>query len=214
MTEETDILDAIKDCFSNLEGPDKIKELILKAFDLNVDESKLINSMKDGLDEVGKKYDNSEYFLSDLVMSGVMANELTDLVKPRLQANESKPIGKVIIGTVKGDIHDIGKNLVINILSTQGFEVIDVGVDIAPEKFLESVQEKKPDILAMSCLLTAGMVELSNTVKMINEKEPKVKTIIGGRPLTQDFADEIGADAYGKDAFEAVNIAKNFVGER
>jgi len=214
MTEETDILNAIKDCFSNFEGPNKLKELILNAFDLNVDEFKLVNTMKAGLDEIGKKYDNSEYFLSDLVMSGVMANELTDLVKPRLQANESKPIGKVIIGTVKSDIHDIGKNLFISIPSTQGFEVIDIGVDIAPGKFLESVQEKKPDILAMSFLLTAGMVELSITVMMINKKEPKVKTIIGGRPLTQEFADEIGADAYGKDAFEAVNIAKNFVGEK
>ena len=214
MAEENDILKAMKECFSNLEGPDKIKELTMKAFDQDIDELSLMKAMKEGLDEVGRKYDNSEYFLSDLIMSGVMATELTDLVQPRLRTSDAKPVGKMVIGTVKGDIHDIGKNLVTNILSTQGFEVIDIGVDVTPEKFLESIEQHKPDILAMSCLLTAGMVELSNTIQLIKEKKPEVKTIIGGRPLTQEFAAEIGADAYGKNAFEAVDIAKSFVGER
>lgn len=214
MTDDSNILESIKECFIKLEGPDKIKELTIKALESGVEASQLITAIKEGLDEVGQKYENSEYFLSDLVMSGVMASEVTNLVKPKLQSADSKSRGKVLLGTVKGDIHDIGKNLVNNMLTTQGFEVIDIGVDVSPKKFAENIQKHKPDILAMSCLLTAGMPEMSETVKLSKKTNLEVKTMIGGRPITKEFADEIGADAYGKDAFEAIDLARKMVGSK
>ncbi len=213
MIEESDVLKAIRECFLNLEGPEKVKELTKKALDLNIEPLSLVNVIKDGLDGVGEKYENGEYFLSDLVMSGLMATELINIVRPLLKAADAKPLGKVVIGTVKGDIHDIGKNLVINMLTTQGFEVIDVGVDVAPEKFLENVAKLKPNIIAMSCLLTAGMEEMSRTVQLIRENLPEVKSMVGGRPITKEFADKIGADGYGKEAFEAIDVAKGLIGE-
>ena len=213
MTGKSNVLKAIRECFLNLEGPDKVKELAGKALDSNIEPLSLINIIKEGLDGVGEKYDSGEYFLSDLVMSGVMASELINLVKPRLKASDAKPVGRVVIGTVKGDIHDIGKNLVINMLTAQGFDVIDVGVDVAPEKFLESVEKFKPTILAMSCLLTTGMEEMSRTVQLLKENVPKVKAMVGGRPISKEFADGIGADGYGKEAFEAIDVAKRLVGD-
>ena len=212
MTDTSKILKDIKECFIKLEGPDKIKDLTAKALESGVEANQLITAIKEGLDEVGQKYENSEYFLSDLVMSGVMASEVTSLVKPKLQSTYSKSMGKVLLGTVKGDIHDIGKNLVNNMLTTQGFEVIDIGVDVSPEKFAENIQKHKPDILAMSCLLTAGMPEMSKTIQLSKEASSDVKTMIGGRPITKEFADEIGADAYGRDAFDAINLARKMVG--
>jgi 5-methyltetrahydrofolate--homocysteine methyltransferase len=212
MSNSPDILENIKECFIKLEGPDRIKELTMKALDSGVEASQLITAIKEGLDEVGQKYENSEYFLSDLVMSGVMASEVTNLVKPRLQSADSEPIGKVLLGTVKGDIHDIGKNLVNNMLTTQGFDVIDIGVDVSPEKFAENIKKHKPDILAMSCLLTAGMPEMSKTVQLSKKTSSEVKTMIGGRPITKEFANEIGADAYGRDAFESIDLARKMVG--
>ncbi len=211
MTDISKILEDIKECFIKLEGPDKIKELTTKALQSGVEPNQLITAIKEGLDEVGQKYENSEYFLSDLVMSGVMASEVTNLVKPKLQSTDSKSMGKVLLGTVKGDIHDIGKNLVNNMLTTQGFEVIDIGVDVSPEKFAENIQKHKPDILAMSCLLTAGMPEMSKTIQLSKKASSEVKTMIGGRPITKEFAEEIGADAYGRDAFDAIDLARKMV---
>ncbi|WP_455369717.1 cobalamin B12-binding domain-containing protein [[Eubacterium] cellulosolvens] len=211
MSNGSNILERIKECFIKLEGPDKIKELTMKALESGVEASQLITAIKEGLDEVGQKYENSEYFLSDLVMSGVMASEVTNLVKPRLQTADFESMGKVLLGTVKGDIHDIGKNLVNNMLTTQGFEVIDIGVDVSPEKFAENIKKHNPDILAMSCLLTAGMPEMSKTVQLSKKVNSEVKTMIGGRPITKEFADEIGADAYGRDAFEAIDLARKMV---
>jgi len=207
------LLKEIKECFTNLLGVDKVRELAKRALDYNIEPKELINSMKEGLDEVGKKYERNECFLSDLIMSGIMATELISIIKPILEGSKFKPKAKIIIGTVKGDIHDIGKNIVASLLSSQGFEVIDIGVDVSPEKFLESVEKYKPDILAMSCLLTIGMEEMHKTVKLVKSKNLKVKTMVGGRPITQNFADEIGADGYGKDAFEAVNVANKLIGE-
>lgn len=206
------MLKAIKECFLSLEGPEKVKELTKKALDLSVESPSLVNVIKDGLDGVGEKYENGECFLSDLVMAGLMATELINIVRPLLRVADARPLGKVVIGTVKGDIHDIGKNLVINMLTTQGFEVIDIGVDVAPEKFLENVERSKPDILAMSCLLTTGMEEMSKTVQLIKENVPEVKSMVGGRPITKEFADKIGADGYGKEAFEAIDVAKRLIG--
>ncbi len=167
--------------------------------------------MKLGLDEVGGSYEDGEYFLSDLIHSGIMATKLTEIVKPLLSAS-AETSGKVLIGTVRGDIHDIGKNLVISMLTSQGFEVIDAGVDVTLEKFLESAEASKPDVLATSCLLTVGIPETEKVVKAIKKRGLEVKTLVGGRAVTPEFAREIGADGYAKDAIEAVKVARRLVG--
>lgn len=214
MSKEDKILEEIKSCFVNLLGIDKIKGLVNKALNNEINPLSVINAMKDGLDEVGKRYEEGKYFLSDLIMAGIMATELTNMLKPHLTEAYAKQIGKVVIGTVKGDIHDIGKNLVASMLSSQGFEVVDIGVDVPPERFIDSIKQYKPDILAMSCLLTIGMPEMQKTIELIKQNNLDVKTMVGGRPITQEFANEIGADGYGKDAFEAMHVARRLIGEK
>jgi len=210
---EMEILEEIKSCFAELLGVSNVKKLAKKALDMNIQIDKIIDAMKRGLDEAGRKYEVGEYFLSDLIMGGLMATEFTNMVKPYLTPAEAKPEGKVVIGTVKGDIHDIGKNLVTAMLSSQNFEVIDIGVDVPPERFAESVKQYKPDIVAMSCLLTIGMPEIQKTIELIRRNNLKVEIMIGGRPITREFADELGVK-YGRDAFEAVKVARMLVESR
>jgi len=203
----------IRECFVDLHGVDSLTELAKRALESGIAPLEIATAMKDALDEIGTKYDEGQYFLSDLIMSGIMATELMNILKPRLRVGNTRPQGRVVIGTVKGDIHDIGKSLTASMLSSQGFEVTDLGVDVAPEKFLESLNKREPNIIAMSCLLTIGMPEMQKTVELVKRSGQRVKVMIGGRPITQEFADEIGADAYGRDAFEAVRLARKLVGD-
>ncbi|MGC8850500.1 MAG: cobalamin B12-binding domain-containing protein, partial [Candidatus Bathyarchaeia archaeon] len=152
------------------------------------------------------RYDRGEYFLSDLIMAGIMATEFVNALKPHLPTSNAGSKGRIVIGTVEGDIHDIGKNLVSTMLSVNGFEVIDVGVDVPPEKFVDVVERLNPDILAMSCLLTIGLPAIRSTVELIRRRGLDVKIMVGGRPITEDFAGELGV-GYGRDAIQAVKIA-------
>jgi 5-methyltetrahydrofolate--homocysteine methyltransferase len=133
-----------------------------------------------------------------------------EILKPMLAADEVSASGKVLIGTVKGDLHDIGKNLVIMMLESSGFEVHDLGVDVSPEKFVAAVKEKSPDLVALSALLTTTTHMMKETIKAIDESGLRtgVKILIGGAPVTQSFADQIGADAYAPDAGAAIKVAK------
>ncbi|MEM1550803.1 MAG: cobalamin-dependent protein [Candidatus Bathyarchaeia archaeon] len=143
-------------------------------------------------------------------MAGEVVKEGMKVLEPYLKVGEVKMIGKVVIGTVKGDLHDIGKNIVVTLLRASGLEVIDLGVDVPPERFVEAVKEHKPDVVAMSALLTTTMDEMENVIKALKEAglRDKVKVIIGGAPITDEFAKKIGADAAAKDAIEGVNICK------
>jgi len=135
------------------------------------------------------------------------------LLKPGLAAQGAKPVGRVLIGTVKGDLHDIGKNLVASMLEGGGFEVIDMGTDVAPEKFVEVVKEKNPNLICLSALLTVTMPSMKSTIDALQKAgvRQQVKVLIGGAPITQNFADQIGADGYGENAASAVNLARRFV---
>jgi 5-methyltetrahydrofolate--homocysteine methyltransferase len=207
------ILDEIKDCFINLRGVEEARQLAEKAARERIELSKAFEAMKEALDVIGDKYDGGEYFLSDLIMAGIMATEFVDTLKSYIPSSTIKSRGRVVIGTVKGDVHDIGKNLVSTMLSVNGFEVIDVGVDVSPEKFVESIERFKPDILAMSCLLTVGLPAIKCTVELLNRKGLNVKVMIGGRPITRDFAEELCV-SYGRDAIQAVKVALKLTGER
>lgn len=186
-----------------------MKSRVEMALAEKIPPSKIIQSMREGLSTAGRKYEEGEYFLSELIMSGIMAQELSKMVRPYLQSSRDQVLGKVVIGTVKGDLHDIGKNLVSIMLSSVGFEVIDLGVDVSKEKFIEAVEKENPNIVGMSCLLTIAMDEMKETLDGLAEAglRKKVRVLVGGRPITLDFAREIGADGYGSDAIEAVDAA-------
>ncbi len=176
-----------------------------------IDPLMLVNEyMVPAMDEVGRRFECNEYFVPELLISARAMKAALDLIRPLLIARGDKPVGRVAIGTVKGDLHDIGKNLVAAMLEGGGFEVIDLGVNVTPEKFIAAVQEKNANVVAMSALLTTTMPSMKTTIDAIKQAglRGKVKVIIGGAPITQKYADEIGADGYSESAPGAVHLAK------
>lgn len=167
-----------------------------------------------GMAVVGKKFREGEYFIPEMLLSARALNVGLDLLKPLLEASDVKPVAKVLIGTVKGDIHDIGKNLVSIMLRGAGFEVIDAGVDVSPEKFVEMAKESGVDIIGLSALLTTTMPSMKDTVEAFESdgSRDKIKIMIGGAPLTTEYAEKIGADGYAPNASVAVEMAKKLVG--
>jgi len=165
------------------------------------------------MDEVGRRFECEEYFVPELLLSARAMKGALELLRPLLAASGAQPAGRVVIGTVKGDLHDIGKNLVASMLEGGGFEVIDLGADVAPEKFIQAVQEKDAQIVALSALLTVTMPSMRKTIDALREAgvRDKVKVMVGGAPVTPQFAREIGADGYGENATAAVALARQFV---
>jgi len=179
-----------------------------------VDPLKLVNEhMVPAMDEVGRRFEANEYFVPELLISARAMKAALELIRPLLVARGDKPVGRVAIGTVKGDLHDIGKNLVASLLEGGGFEVIDLGVNVSPEKFNETVNSKQANIVAMSALLTTTMPSMKTTIDALKQAgvRNKVKVLIGGAPITQKYADEIGADGYSENAVGAVALAKKAV---
>jgi 5-methyltetrahydrofolate--homocysteine methyltransferase len=162
------------------------------------------------LDAVGKKFSAGECFIPEMLIAAKASQKALDVLKPVMVAEDFKPIGKVVIGTVKGDLHDIGKNIVAMMLESVGFEVKDLGVDAAPEAFISTIKEFKPEIVALSCLLSTTRISMQRTVEMIEEANLRdsVKIIIGGPPTTEEYAKEIGADFHGENAFEGIETLK------
>jgi 5-methyltetrahydrofolate--homocysteine methyltransferase len=176
-----------------------------------VDPLKLVNEyMVPAMDEVGRRFEANEYFVPELLISARAMKAALELIRPLLTARGDQPLGRVAIGTVKGDLHDIGKNLVGSLLEGGGFEVIDLGVNVTPEKFIATVNEKNANIVAMSALLTTTMPAMKTTIDALKQAgvRSKVKVLIGGAPITQKYADEIGADGYSENAVGAVALAK------
>jgi len=172
--------------------------------------------MAKGMDIVGKKYEAGEYFLSELIMAGETMKEGMKILEPHLKEDKIPRLGKVVLATVQGDLHDIGKNVCATLLSAAGFKVIDLGVDVPTQRILETVRLQKPDILGMSSLLTVTMSEMENVIKELEEVglRDKVKVIVGGAPLSDSYAKEIGADAYASDAVSGVNVCKEWISQR
>lgn len=165
------------------------------------------------MDEVGRRFETNEYFVPELLIAArAMKNSLV-LIRPLLAESGAKPVGKVAIGTVRGDLHDIGKNLVAAMLEGGGFEIIDLGVDVAPEKFVAAVKDSGAQIIALSALLTTTMPGMKQTIDALGEAGVRtgVKIIIGGAPVTQKFANEIGADGFSDTASGAVRVARDLM---
>lgn len=165
---------------------------------------------------IGNRYDAGEYFLPELILAGDMMKQLGDLVKPKLggKAAQAKPSGKVVIGTVAGDIHDIGKDVVAFMLDVNNFEVHDLGVDVSKENFVERIREVKPDVVGMSGFLTMAFDQMKHTVDAITEAGLRngVRVMIGGSIMNEEAAEYAGADAYGADATTAVKLTKSWTG--
>jgi len=163
-----------------------------------------------GMDEVGRRFRNNEFYVPEVLIAARAMKAGMKILRPKLVESGVKPMAKIVLGTVKGDLHDIGKNLVGMMLEGSGFEVIDLGVDVSAEKFMESAKVHNAEAIGMSALLTTTMVNMADTIKILNEKgiRDSVKVIIGGAPVTQSYADEIGADGYSPDAASAVDLLK------
>jgi 5-methyltetrahydrofolate--homocysteine methyltransferase len=176
-----------------------------------VDPQKLVTEhMIPAMDEVGRRFEKNEYFVPELLIAARAMKTALQLIAPLLKAQGAEPVARVAIGTVKGDLHDIGKNLVAAMLEGGGFEIIDLGVDVSAEKFIAAVQEKRANIIALSALLTTTMPMMKTTIEQMKTAgvRPNVKVIIGGAPVTQKYAEEIGADGYADNASSAVTLAR------
>ncbi len=187
------------------------RDVTEKALAAGVDPLTLVNEyMIPAMTEVGRRYECNEYFVPELLISARAMKASLELIRPLLVASGREPAGRVAIGTVKGDLHDIGKNLVAAMLEGGGFEVIDLGVNVAPEQFVAAVREKKAQIVAMSALLTTTMPSMKSTIEALEAAgvRRQVKVLVGGAPITQRFADEIGADGYSENAPGAVTLAR------
>ena len=191
----------------------EIEALVQKAIQAKADLDDLINkALIAAMDVVGDRFAKSEIFVPEMLVAALSMKKGLDIIKPLLKDQEAHSKGIVVLCTVKGDLHDIGKNLVAMMLEGAGFEVIDLGVDVTVENVIEKVAEIQPQVLGLSALLTTTMPEMENVIKHLQTKglREDVKVMLGGAPLSAEFAQKIGADAYGQDAAEAVTIARSF----
>ena len=191
------------------------KAITEKALAEKADPMKLVQDyMMPAMSEVGRRFECNEYFVPELLLAARAMKGALELIRPLLAASGAKPNARVAIGTVKGDLHDIGKNLVAAMLEGGGYEVIDLGVNVTPEQFVSAVKEKGANVVAMSALLTTTMPSMKTTMDALQQAgvRQQVKVLIGGAPITQKYADEIGADGYSESAAGAVAAARKAVG--
>ena len=190
----------------------QVKELTKALIDSGANPIEIINDgLIAGMNVVGARFKNGEMFVPEVLMSAKSMAAGIEMVKPLIADKDMPSKGTIVLGTVKGDLHDIGKNLVGMMLESSGFKVINLGIDIAPEKFVAAVKEHKPQIVAMSALLTTTMPLMKDTIELIEEEGLNVKCIIGGAPITQDYADKIGAAGYSPDAGSAVELCSSLL---
>ena len=195
-----------------------VKELTEKALAQGVTADMIFReALIPGMDEVGRRMEAEEYFIPEVLLSARAMKSASEILNPLIaQSKTAEPLGRVVIGTVQGDLHDIGKNLVAMMLEAKGFQVTDLGINVPPEQFIENVKGTKADILAMSALLTTTMQKMDETIKSLQSAgyREKVIVMIGGAPITTDFAKNIGADGFAADAASAARLAKTLLTER
>jgi len=209
-----EILNMLRECIVNL-NIEEIKQTCQDALAVGIPPVKAITEgMAEGMNIVGERYEAGEYFLSELIVAGEVMKEGMKVLEPHLKKAEIKKLGKVVLATVKGDIHDIGKNIVATLLDAAGFEVIDLGVDVSAQQFLDKVREVGADVLGLSALLTTTLLYQETVIHNLQEAglRDQVKVIVGGVPAGPEWAEEIGADAYAENATEAVAVVKQLVG--
>ncbi len=194
-----------------------VKELVQQALDENEDPKSILNEgLLDGMMIIGEKFKNNEVFVPEVLVAARAMNAGLTILEPKLIEVGNEPVGTAIIGTVQGDLHDIGKNLVAMMLKGAGFDVIDIGVDVEPDTFIEQAETNNADVICMSALLTTTMPNMEATIEALKEKGLRDKYIVmvGGAPVNENFAEQIGADYYTPDAATCAEVAKKAVTER
>jgi len=212
----TEILETIKGMVIDGKFKD-IEEEVQRAVDAGTDLNLLINAaLISAMDIVGQRFADGTIYVPEMLVSATTMKRGLDIIKPLLQTGEAQNRGTIVMGTVKGDLHDIGKNLVTMMMEGAGFKIIDVGVDVKIENLLEILRKEKADILGLSALLTTTMPEMQHVIEVLKEEglREQVKVIVGGAPIDQGFANKIGADGFGKDAVEAVQLARTLMSEK
>jgi len=203
----------LKDITANVEKGDSatVKELTKTALSQKIAAEEILNDgLVKGMDAIGIKFKKNEIFIPEVLIATRAMKAGMDIIRPHFTEEGNKSKGKIVIGTVKGDLHDIGKKIVCMILESKGFEVVDIGIDVPKEKFLTSIKKENPDIIGMSALLTTTMAYMREVIDAVEEAKLKqnVKIIIGGAPVTQSFADEVKADGYAPEAASAAELVK------
>lgn len=203
----------LKDITANVEKGDSatVKELTKTALSQKIAAEEILNyGLVKGMDAIGIKFKKNEIFIPEVLIATRAMKAGMDIIRPYFSEEKTESKGKIVIGTVKGDLHDIGKKIVCMILESEGFEVVDIGIDVPKEKFLTSIKKENPDIIGMSALLTTTMVYMREVIEAVEKAKLKqnVKIIIGGAPITQSFADEIKVDGYAPDGVSAVELVK------
>lgn len=195
---------------------ERLIEETKKGLNEGLSPDELLDAITDSLREVGDKFESGEFFLAELINAGEAAKiVISEYLEPSIKesGSERESIGRIVLGTVAGDIHDIGKSIVSSMLFTAGFDVVDLGVDVAPDKFVNAIREYNPEILGMSALLTTTLPMQKETIEALKKSKlrDKVKVIVGGSPVNDDWVNEIGADGYSEDAIGAVKVVKKIL---
>jgi methylmalonyl-CoA mutase cobalamin-binding domain/chain len=216
MTEEKSILANVSNAVINLEL-EKVLETVNEALSKGITTRKIVlEGLGDGMEKVGAKFASGEFFLSELIFAGHIMERASTILDQNIDQDQANIEGKVLIATAEGDLHDIGKNIVISMLKSAGFEIIDLGVDVGAEEIVKKAEETGPDIIAISALLSVVVPYVEKTVKMIRESRigGQVKILLGGRALDPERATKMGADAYARDAWEGIAKAKTLMSSR
>jgi 5-methyltetrahydrofolate--homocysteine methyltransferase len=195
----------------------EVQKRVKEALETNLPPGEILNlGMVSAMAEVGARFERGDFFIPEMLMAARGMQAGLEILKPHLMAEDVPSAGKAVIGTVKGDLHDIGKNLVGIMLEGAGFQVVDLGTDVAPEQFAAAVQEHKPQIVGLSALLTTTMANMATTIVALEDSNVRetVSVIVGGAPVTEDFSKKIGADGFAPDASRAVGLAKRLVQEQ
>ena len=214
MSQKENILGDIREDVIGLDS-DGVQEAIKSALSLGISPTEIMeNGVSKGLEIIGKKFEEGEYFLPELIISGETVKEALQLLEPHIGKEGTTSTAKVVIGTVEGDVHDIGKDIVIMFLGSRGFEVVDLGVDVSPEVFVKAVRQHDPLVLGMSALLTHTAPVIGEVIVRLRKAglREKLKILIGGAPITSNFAQRVGADYAAKDALDGVSKCLEWLG--
>jgi corrinoid protein of di/trimethylamine methyltransferase len=213
--EEDMMIDGEKFFQSLLEGEtEEVKTLVQEVLDAGESAERVLKEgLIQAMDRVGVRFKNGELYIPEVLLAARAMHAGMAILKPILSKSTETIAGKVLIGTVKGDLHDIGKNLVVMMIEGGGFDVIDLGIDVPASRFVEAVKEHRPQVVGMSALLTTTMMEMKKTIQALEEagQKDRVKIIVGGAPVTEDFAKDIGADGYAPDAAVAVDVVRSWI---
>ena len=209
-----DVLEDVSVAIATLDSVERTKELVRSALSMGFSATEVVErGVRRGLEVVGKKYEAGEYFLSELLYAGSVVGEVLEMLKARMTEQQLERKGVIVLGTVRGDIHDIGKNIFKMLAEASGFEVHDLGVDVEPSTFIEEIRKSRPQALGLSALLTTALAEMKSTVAAVQAAgvRGKLKVLLGGNAVKKEFAREIKADAAALDAVEGLEICRRWV---